>query len=134
MDEPKLFIPPKKYTEESSVVSMRLPKDMIREIDAIAKNAGRTRTDVMILCLEFALEHMVRSDPSEKKRRILRPGTGDRLGADWLLNKIDCDAVVEKRDQWKNGPKRISELPWEAEMKCQGIRIMISPWSGDFGN
>jgi hypothetical protein len=80
MDEPKLFIPPKKYTGESSVVSMRLPKDMIREIDAIAKNAGRTRTDVMILCLEFALEHMVRSDPSEKKAEDSPSGNGGQAG------------------------------------------------------
>ena len=34
MAVPKLIIQPKKYTEESAVISMRLPKDMIRNIDA----------------------------------------------------------------------------------------------------
>jgi len=37
MAVPKLIIQPKKYTEESTVISMRLPKDMIRDIDSIAK-------------------------------------------------------------------------------------------------
>lgn len=68
MDKPKLYIPPKRYTGESSVVSLRLPKDMVARIDDIAKSTGRTRSDVMALCLEFALEHMVSSDPSEKEK------------------------------------------------------------------
>ena len=64
MNEPKLFIPPKKYTGESAIVSTRLPKDMIKDIDNIAKQTGRNRSEVMTLCLEFALEHI---DISESK-------------------------------------------------------------------
>lgn len=45
MTVPKLIIRPKKYTEESAVISMRLPKDMIRDIDAIvAIAAGKNYT------------------------------------------------------------------------------------------
>lgn len=58
MDEPTLRIQPKKYREETSVVSMRIPKDMLREIDSIAKKTGHTRNDVLSKCLEFSLEHM----------------------------------------------------------------------------
>ncbi len=48
----------KKYTEESTVVSLRLPKDMLREIDNIAQVTGRTRNELVTTSLEFALEHM----------------------------------------------------------------------------
>ena len=58
METPSFYIPPKKYTGESAVVTMRLPKDMLQEIDAIAKETGRSRNEVMSLCMEFALEHM----------------------------------------------------------------------------
>lgn len=58
MAAPKLIIRPKKYTEESAVISMRLPKDMLRDIDSIAKYVGCTRNEIMVKCFEFALEHM----------------------------------------------------------------------------
>ena len=40
MEEPKLYIAPKKYTGESTVVSMRMPKDLIEEVDSIARRLG----------------------------------------------------------------------------------------------
>lgn len=58
MDTPKLKIVPKKYTDETSVISMRLPKDMIRHIDDIAKMTGRTRNEILMMSLEFALGNM----------------------------------------------------------------------------
>ena len=58
MDEPKLAITPKKYTGETSVISMRIPKDMVKDLDAMAERTGRTRNELMSLCLEFALKHI----------------------------------------------------------------------------
>ena len=58
MAEPKFQVAPKKYTGESAVVSMRLPKDMLREIDAAAAKLGRTRNEFMSMCLEFSLDHL----------------------------------------------------------------------------
>ena len=58
MENPKLYIRPKKYTGESTVVSMRMPKDLIEEVDRIAKATGRTRSELMAVCLEFAMRHM----------------------------------------------------------------------------
>ena len=58
MAEPVLRITSKKYTEESLVISLRLPKDMLRDIDAVAEKTGRTRNEILTLSLEFALEHM----------------------------------------------------------------------------
>ena len=58
MEKPKLQIAPKKYSGESSVISMRLPKDMLRDIDAVAEETGRTRNEIMQLSMEFALDNM----------------------------------------------------------------------------
>ena len=60
MNELRLEIPVKKYTCESAVISMRLPRDMLQEIDAIAADTGRTRNEVLTLCMEFALNHLDR--------------------------------------------------------------------------
>lgn len=59
MEEKKLVIHPQKYTSESKVVSMRLPVDMLVELDRVAKETGRTRNEIMLLSLEFALQNMV---------------------------------------------------------------------------
>lgn len=58
MDKPTLQITPKKYTGKSSVISVRLPKDMLDDLDRIAGLTGRTRNELMTLSLEFALTHM----------------------------------------------------------------------------
>ena len=58
MEEPKLHISPKKYNGESTVVSVRMPKDMVADLDRIAEITGRTRNEIMTLCLEFAIAHM----------------------------------------------------------------------------
>lgn len=58
MEIPTLKIKPKKYTSESTVVSMRMPRDMVKELDEIAAGTGYTRTELMMLCLEFSLQHM----------------------------------------------------------------------------
>lgn len=58
MNKPKLQITPKKYTGESAVVSLRIPKDMLSYIDDVSNNVGRTRNEILTMCLEFALENM----------------------------------------------------------------------------
>lgn len=58
MDEPKLRITPKKYGGESTVVSMRLSKELLKDIDAVAAVTGRNRNELMTMSLEFALDHI----------------------------------------------------------------------------
>ncbi len=58
MAEKKLIIQSQRYTGESKVISMRLPMDMLTEIDRVAKETGRTRNEIMQLSLEFALDNM----------------------------------------------------------------------------
>ena len=56
--EKKLTIEQKKYKGESSVVSARLPIELINDVDRIAKETGRTRNEILVLSLEFALENI----------------------------------------------------------------------------
>lgn len=65
MEEPKLKITLKKYAGESTVISMRLPRDMLGEIDGVARATGRTRNEILSMGLEFALDHMEISGEQE---------------------------------------------------------------------
>ena len=42
MEEPKLHISPKKYIGESTVVSVRMPKDMVADLDRITTEIEQT--------------------------------------------------------------------------------------------
>ena len=58
MQEPVFQLQKKKYQGETSVISMRMPKDMLADIDKAAAVSGRTRNEILTLSLEFALNHM----------------------------------------------------------------------------
>ena len=58
MDRPIFLIRQKKYLGETSVISMRIPKDMLSDIDKAAEISGRTRNEILSMSLEFALNHM----------------------------------------------------------------------------
>ncbi|MBR4334636.1 MAG: ribbon-helix-helix protein, CopG family [Clostridia bacterium] len=58
MAEKKLIIQPHRYGNESSVISVRLPKDMLAIIDRVAQETGRTRNEIVVLSMEFALENL----------------------------------------------------------------------------
>lgn len=54
----KLFIPSKRYKGDTSVVSARLPNELIKDLDRIAEDAGRNRNEIIMLCLEFAIDNL----------------------------------------------------------------------------
>lgn len=58
MAERKLRIQPHRYGGESSVISLRLPKEMLTDIDRVASETGRTRNEILVLSMEYALENM----------------------------------------------------------------------------
>lgn len=58
MSEKKLIIQPKKYTGETAVVSARLPLDLIKKIDNICEQTGRTKNEVIQMCLEFSVDNI----------------------------------------------------------------------------
>lgn len=59
MDEKKLIISPRKYQGETSVVSTRLPVEMIKNLDSIAEKTGRNRNEIIMLCLEYAIDNLI---------------------------------------------------------------------------
>ncbi len=59
MEKKKLIIQPHRYGGETTVISLRLPKEMQKVIDEAAAATGRTRNEIMVMSLEYALENMV---------------------------------------------------------------------------
>ena len=58
MEKKKLVIKPRRYGAETTVVSLRLPKEMIKVIEEIAASTGRNRNEIMVMSLEYALDNM----------------------------------------------------------------------------
>ena len=57
METPVLRISPKKYGGETTILSMRIPKELLKDIDAVANLTGRIRNEILTMSLEFALNH-----------------------------------------------------------------------------
>jgi predicted DNA-binding protein len=57
-DNKKLIIQPPKYRGETTVISMRMPKDMLVANDKVVAETGRNRNEILMLSIEFALENM----------------------------------------------------------------------------
>ena len=58
MQDSKLIITPKRYKDETQVILVRMPKDMLRDIDAVAQNTGRTRNEIILLGMTFTLQNL----------------------------------------------------------------------------
>ena len=67
MNKPVLKIEPKKYSGETTVVSLRVARDMLKDLDDAALKSGRNRNEIMTMCLEFALNHMVITEKEENE-------------------------------------------------------------------
>lgn len=57
-NDEKLIIREQKYVGETSIISMRMPKDMLAVLDKVALETGRTRNEILMLSIEFAIENM----------------------------------------------------------------------------
>ena len=57
-EEKKLVIQPQKYGGETTVISLRMPKNMLQDIDMGAAETQRNRNEILMMSLEFALNHM----------------------------------------------------------------------------
>ena len=58
MSEPVFKITPKKYSGETTVISMRLAKELVKDIDMVANMTGYNRNEILTKSLEFALKNM----------------------------------------------------------------------------
>ena len=56
--ENKLIIHPRKPAYgKTTVVSARLPDDLLKQLDLLCKKTGRTRNELIVTCVEYALAH-----------------------------------------------------------------------------
>ena len=67
MDKTVFLISQKKYTGETTIVSMRLSKDLLKDIDQVAASTGRNRNEILTMSLEFALNHIELINPEQEE-------------------------------------------------------------------
>lgn len=58
MSEPVFRVPRKKYGGDTTVASMRISKELLKDIDKVAEISGRNRNEILTMSLEFALNHL----------------------------------------------------------------------------
>ena len=64
----KLIISSKKYKGETTVLSIRLPVEMVKELNKIAESTGRNRNELVSLCLEYAIRNLtIENDNNDKQ-------------------------------------------------------------------
>jgi len=54
----KLTISSRRSTGKSTVVSVRLPDDLVKKLDAISSETGRSRNELLIIMIDFAINHL----------------------------------------------------------------------------
>ena len=57
MSEAVFRIPKKKYGGETTIISMRISRELLKDIDKVAELSGRNRNELLTMSLEFALGH-----------------------------------------------------------------------------
>ena len=63
MDKKFVVRPRKPAFGKTSVVSTRLPDTVIEELDTISQKTGRSRNELIQMCIDFALENLeIRED------------------------------------------------------------------------
>lgn len=58
MADKKLIISSKRFKGETGVVSVRLPNELIKSLDEVAVKTGRTRNEIIQICLEFSINNL----------------------------------------------------------------------------
>ena len=58
MENEKFVVKSKKAYGETNVVSARLPISVIKELDKVSNKTGRTRNELILMCIEYALNRL----------------------------------------------------------------------------
>ena len=56
--EVPIMIQNKKSNAESTIISMRIQKDLLMEIDEVVSKTGNSRNEVLQMCLRFAMDNL----------------------------------------------------------------------------
>lgn len=63
MDKDKFVVSPRKpAVGKSSVISVRLPDKMLEQLENVAMQTGRTRNELVQMCIEYAMDRLVISE------------------------------------------------------------------------
>ncbi len=62
----KLIIKPNKYGGKSSVVSARIPDEMLSQLDMLSAETGRSRNELLVTMIEFALDNIIIANNEDK--------------------------------------------------------------------
>ena len=54
----KLVIKPNKYGGSSSVVSARIPDELLEQLEKISAKTGKSRNELLVLMIEFSLANL----------------------------------------------------------------------------
>ena len=54
----KFIVRTKKTSGENTVVSCRMPVELVNKLDKIGGKTGRTRNELILKCVEFALDKL----------------------------------------------------------------------------
>ena len=58
MEKEFVVHPRKSAFGKTSVVSARLPDEMIEKLDVVSQKTGRSRNELIQMCIDFALENL----------------------------------------------------------------------------
>lgn len=58
MNDEMLTIKERKFQSDTEVVSARLPSELVKELNFVAKETGRSRNEIIELCLTFAVNRI----------------------------------------------------------------------------
>lgn len=58
MEDEVLRIQERKYQGDTEVVSARLPSELVKELNFIATQTGRSRNEIIEMCLTFAVNRV----------------------------------------------------------------------------
>lgn len=58
MNDEILTIKERKFQGDTEVVSARLPSELVKELNFVAKETGRSRNEIIELCLTFAVNRI----------------------------------------------------------------------------
>lgn len=62
-DTPKFVIHPRKpAVGRSSVISVRIPDETVKNLDKLAADTGRTRNELILKCIDYALSNLEIAD------------------------------------------------------------------------
>lgn len=59
MTDKKFIVKTKKsYYERTSIVSVRFPNHLVDKLDVISSKTGRSRNELVLMCVEYALDNI----------------------------------------------------------------------------